>query len=169
MKIKSFLLYALITFLTLNAEARQSQHNPTQLGDDELKGVIIKLERTECFGACPVYSITIHGDGVVDYDGKKFVKETGKRSYKISRENVRELVEEFYKADYFSMEKEYLSRKNADGTETQVTDLPATQTSITIGKKTKSVYNYFGGPDALRELEHKIDQISGVAKYVKKK
>ena len=82
---------------------------------------------------------------------------------------MRELVSEFYKIGYFSMDDKYVSRKNADGTETVVTDLPATETSITIGKKTKSIYNYFGGPDALKELERKIDGVDGVARYDKKK
>ncbi len=32
-----------------------------------LTDVEIKLEKTNCFGPCPVYSVIIHGDGTVVY------------------------------------------------------------------------------------------------------
>ena len=44
---------------------------------EELKDVIITLERTECFGTCPVYRLTVHGDGRVVYEGIRFVEVEG--------------------------------------------------------------------------------------------
>jgi Domain of unknown function (DUF6438) len=35
------------------------------------------LERTECFGPCPVYKVTIRLDGSVRYVGKKNVQRIG--------------------------------------------------------------------------------------------
>ena len=37
----------------------------------------ITLERQPCFGFCPVYTLTIHGDGQVEYDGLNHVEVTG--------------------------------------------------------------------------------------------
>jgi hypothetical protein len=133
-----------------------------------LTGVVITLERYECYGECPVYSISIRGDGTVVYKGKKFVKVKGERRYKIPKEKVAELVDKFYEIDYFSLEDEYTTVVDADGSVTVVTDLPGAQTSITIGGRTKRVYNYFGGPAALEELERQVDEITESVKYVRR-
>ncbi len=41
----------------------------SSLSDNELKTVVIRLERTSCYGNCPAYSVTIHGDGRIEYAG----------------------------------------------------------------------------------------------------
>src|SRR5215510_2865259 len=64
--------------------------------------VVITIERTSCFGSCPVYSAQIHADGSVVYLGKRDVKEIGERRFKISQENLQELIKEFQRIDYFS-------------------------------------------------------------------
>jgi len=43
----------------------------------------ITLERTSCFGTCPVYKVSVRRDGSVAYDGKQFVRVTGHRTHKI--------------------------------------------------------------------------------------
>jgi hypothetical protein len=165
---KLLIVPALVSLSALSVVTAQSQKR-VKLGDADLDKVVITLERTVCFGPCPVYSITIHGDGVVDYEGIEYVKVKGRQSYTIPKKSVRELVDEFYRINYFSLDKEYVSIKNPDGTETTVTDLPSCDTSITIGGKTKGVHDYVGGPKSLEQLERKIDQVGGVAKYVGKR
>jgi hypothetical protein len=130
--------------------------------------IVIKMERYECFGFCPVYSVEIHGDGTVIYQGKKFVRVKGKQVFKIPVVSVMWLVREFEKINYFSLAAEYVTVVNEDGTVTTVSDLPGTDTWISLNGKTKSVYDYFGGPDSLRELERKIDDVSESARFVKK-
>jgi hypothetical protein len=134
----------------------------------DMNDVVITLERYECYGECPVYSVSIRGDGTVIYRGKKFVRVKGERRYKIPKEKVAELVDDFYKIDYFSLEDEYTKIVGADGSVMVAVDLPGATTSIAIGGKTKSVYNYFGGPAALKELERKVDLISESAKFVRR-
>ena len=126
------------------------------------------LDRSECFGPCPIYSISIHGDGTVIYHGKKYVSVVGKRVHKIPVDDVRKLIDEFNKLGYFSLKDEYTQVVNADGSITHVSDLPGTTTSIKIKRRKKTVYNYFGGPEALRKLERKIDEISQSARYVRR-
>jgi hypothetical protein len=168
MKMKLLAVLVLTSLSALPVGAARAQKSRPKFNERDLKTAVITLKRTACFGACPIYSVTIHGDGTVDYEGIRFVKVEGKRSYKISKKSVRDLVNEFYRINYFSFDDEYVSIKNPDGTETTVTDLPSCDTSITIGGKTKSVHNYVGGPKSLETLERKIDWVSGVAKYVGK-
>ncbi len=117
----------------------------------EFKDVIITLERTGCLGTCPSYNLTIYGDGKVVYDGKYFVKTKGMQNFLITQDKVKELVNEFYKIGYFSLQDKY---------DPPFTDLPKTITSITIDGKTKKVVSYDGGPEKLSELENKINAIT---------
>lgn len=124
----------------------------------EFSDVVITLERTACFGTCPVYKLTIYGDGRVVYEGERFVNVTGTQNSQISQEKIKELVDEFYAINYFALKDKY---------DAPITDMPTTITSITIGGKTKKVVNYYGAPKKLDELENKIDEITDSKKWVK--
>src|SRR3954471_18060969 len=60
----------------------------------------IMLSRSECYGSCPVYSLTIAGDGTVTYEGKAFVRVQGPASDQVSVSNVQALVDRMLHADY---------------------------------------------------------------------
>ncbi|HJX03290.1 MAG TPA: DUF6438 domain-containing protein [Dehalococcoidia bacterium] len=120
------------------------------------------LERTACFGACPVYSLTIFGNGSVVYEGKEHVRIKGTRETTISTEAVSQLVAEFEKAGYFSMNDSY--------TAFGVTDMPYANTSILIGGRTKSITHYHGdrsAPQQLTDIEDRIDEIVNSAQWIK--
>tara|TARA_Y100000310_G_C20468874_1_gene709003 strand:+ start:203 stop:694 length:492 start_codon:yes stop_codon:yes gene_type:complete len=133
---------------------------PEAVGD--IGDVEITLERTACFGSCPVYKLRILGDGSVNYEGEKFVEVVGTRTIKIGESKVKELVDAFYKADYFSLKDSYVGGECA-------TDHPYAMTSIVIGEVTKSVNNYHGcsSPDKLVDLEDKIDELVGSSGWIK--
>lgn len=136
--------------------------------------VLITLERTACFGACPVYTVTIDGQGNVVWEGKENVKVVGKQEYKIPQEKAQELVKAFYQMDYFSLQDSYFEKtteqKSGEGgtqmVTSTVTDLPTTNTSITVNGQTKKVSNYYGGPEQLAELEKLIDQTCQTSRYI---
>jgi len=107
------------------------------------------MERHPCFGSCPVYSLTIYGNGTVNYEGFDFVNPMGKKTIQISPDTVSELVDRFYEIDYFSLNDRY---------ETPAFDHSAVSTTITIDNYSKSVYNYAKkGPQKLQSLEKMID------------
>ena len=123
--------------------------------------LVIQLERTACFGKCPVYSLKIKGDGTVIYSGVQFVKITGIQEAKISMDAVDQLLMEFEKADYFSLNDSY--------TKFGKSDMPSANTSITIGGVTKEVKHYLGdssAPKQLTELENKIDEIVNSSQWI---
>lgn len=131
--------------------------------------LVITLERTACFGACPIYKLTIYGDGRVEYEGERFVDVTGKQSSTISADQVRELVDALEQADYFNLKDDYT---------VPVSDLPTTRTSVTLDGKTKSISNYGScffdmegvekAPQALCDFETKIDAVTNSAQWVGK-
>src|ERR1700680_1928962 len=64
----------------------------SSFSDADLKVETIQLERTGCYGTCPAYSVTIHGDGKVEYNGKSHVKEMGTREVRIETDKIRALA-----------------------------------------------------------------------------
>lgn len=162
-------------FAGMTACNKESQKKPIDQVPADISTVSITMERGACFGACPEYRVTLNGEGDVQYNGRNHVSVAGAKSHKIASTDVRKLIAEFYAADFFSLKDQYttreVSRVDANGdtlTATQeVTDLPMTTTSITIGSKTKTVANTYGAPEALRELEAKIDQVANISQYLK--
>ena len=123
--------------------------------------LVITLERTACFGTCPVYSLKIKGDGSVIYSGVDFVQTQGIHEGTISMDAIERLITEFEKADYFSLNDSY--------TNFGVSDMPSANTSISIGDKTKAIKHYLGdrsAPEKLTELENKIDEIVNSAQWI---
>ena len=126
----------------------------------------IVLERTACFGLCPVYTLTIERSGKVRYQGKAHVWEVGSKTRKVSRDDFARLVKKIEEINFFNLKDRY-DGKNADGSGVTVTDLPTRKTSVTRGKRTKTVENYFRGPKGLRELEELIDEVANSAEWVR--
>ena len=146
--------------LTWSAAAGASQ---TQSSD---RSFAITLERTSCFGPCPTYKVTIHGDGTVDYEGFTNVRVVGKATGRISRRVVDQLRAEFERIGFWSLRKEYTSIDFGDGTGLMVSDRPTAITSFSSGGRTKTVSDYLGAPQGLRALEKRIDADAGTQRWV---
>jgi hypothetical protein len=53
-------------------------------GPVPIEGDSISYETGPCFGACPVYSVTVRPDGTGVFTGKRFTAATGERSFTLS-------------------------------------------------------------------------------------
>ena len=159
---KPFLITLLLLSLVgVSAASPRKRHRPSP---------VITLERTVCFGACPIYKLTIFSDGRVDYQGIRFVKRMGKASSRISRAQLEQLVAEFTNNDYFKLDDSYTP--GAKGCPQAATDMPSAITSLTWRGKTKTVNHYHGctGADVLEmltRLEAKIDDAINVTRWTK--
>jgi hypothetical protein len=127
---------------------------------DDLSNVTIGMERNMCMGTCPVYSLEIFGNGTVVYNGERFVNVTGKQISSIPEDEVKEVVEQFYNINYFSL--------NDTFDKVVKTDQPTVITSISINGTFKSVFDNLGAiaPEGLRVLENKIDEITNSSKWI---
>jgi Domain of unknown function (DUF6438) len=114
---------------------------------------------------CPAYSISITGDGRVVYEGVGSVKTIGTKTYRIPIDRVKMLVDEFDRIDFFSLEDRYTSRKLENGLVERIDHSNATMISIRIGGKTKSIYDFYGAPEKLKELERKIEEVTETSQY----
>jgi ankyrin repeat protein len=127
-----------------------------------LAGLVMKLSRSGCFGTCPAYTVEIHGDGTVIYDGEYYVVLTGEHRDHISADQVEQALNAFYAADYFSLKDKYSF---------SVTDCPTYVTSFELNDISKSVVDYVGleagMPQSVSDLENTIDGVAGTAKWIR--
>lgn len=129
---------------------------------------VITLERTQCFGTCPMYKLTIFSDGRVSYEGIKFVKTVGKAGGRISRAKLRDLVTEFTNISYFKLPDSFEPGQKTCPQEW--TDMPSAITSLAWNGKSKTIKHYYGCRglstlDRLTELEKKIDDAVNVKQW----
>ena len=117
----------------------------------------IVMSRTACFGSCPVYTVSLSGDGAVRFDGLRDVRVSGTHKWQIDAAAVEALAADMERAGFFEMRDQYSGN---------VTDLPTTIVVLTRGSRTKTIRDYVGAPGALKELEARIDQVSGAKGFV---
>jgi hypothetical protein len=114
---------------------------------------IATLERTGCYGECPVYRLTVSSDGSVVYVGTRWVKALGRQVYKISDAQLAELQTAFERAN-FSQLRDY--------DKVESTDDDWAHLSYRHGPGFKRVRHYHGdntAPPVLTALEDEFDRI----------
>lgn len=112
--------------------------------------LLITMRKTVCRGECPVYSVEVYDNGVVKYEGKKYVTKVGALGKKLSRSELKSLKAAFDAANFFNFEDEYTGK---------VTDLPSTFITYTQGEKTKTIRDHYRGPSELKALEDKVEAV----------
>jgi hypothetical protein len=127
---------------------------------------IIRLQRTSCFGLCPIYAVTIDARGTVIYEGERYVRVVGTRTARIPPSLVARLLAHAERIRFFELRDTYRTIENPDGTVTSVTDLPTTFVTVTVNDRTKRVEDYLAAPDALRQFELEIDEAAGSKRWI---
>lgn len=123
---------------------------------------IIFKQAKMCDGGCLSYSVEIQGDGSVTFHGGPYALITGEHHATIPKDAVVNLVNEFRRADYFSLKKRY---------EDSITDQTGITTSIEFDGNRKQVFDYVGLsaglPNVVKILEAAINQTAGTGKWLK--
>ena len=108
--------------------------------------LIISLQRTACFGTCPIYKIEIFLDGSGIYTGTRFVKNIGVTKFSLSETQLNLILTKAEAIGFTNMKEEYSE---------PISDLPTTFIQI----KDKKIRDYTGAPKTLKNLENLIDQL----------
>src|SRR5260370_31775631 len=132
----------------------------------DLRSVSVSLKRTACYGTCPVYSVLIHGNGLVEYLGELNVDVPGDQTGRIPPEKLIDLLRDFEGIHFFDLQDRYSEA---------CTDQPTAIISILVDGKNKEVSNYFGGCEGaksgpqvdLARLAEQIDKAAGSGRWVK--
>lgn len=134
-----FYLLVLILFIS-------SCFNFTKQKELQSPEKIISLEKTACFGRCPVFKIIIYNNGECLYNGIKFVKKSGEYNLKINEREVDGILSQAKEIGFDNLKNEYSER---------ITDLPTTYIMI----NNKKIKDYYGAPTELKDLEKLIEKI----------
>jgi Domain of unknown function (DUF6438) len=130
-------------------------------------GPAVTLERTPCFGTCPVYTVAISRAGEVTFNGKHHVADTGQATATIPPERVDSLLGELEAAGYFGFSDAYVMGSPACGM--YATDSPTVITSATRDGETKTIRHDRGcsaAPAELSQLEQRIDEVAGTGRWI---
>ena len=122
----------------------------------------VTLRRGACFGRCPVYSVTIFGDGRVLAMGERNVAQQGAQEWTIEPALAQRVLSEFVRVDAFSRKATMVGN---------ISDLPTATLELSIGKQKAVISHYgagaelqwqMGGKDnaLITRLEALVDQAS---------
>lgn len=134
--------------------------------------LMFTLKRNACYGTCPVYELTIDGEGNVAFQGMENTRTIGKAAGKISSHEVDRLIEEFNSAGFLELGDTYDQTTCPEF----ATDMSTVTVSLRQNGETKTVLHNLGCstkvdhkpfPPGLRELETKIDAAARSAQWVK--
>ncbi len=115
----------------------------------------IALERTSCYGWCPMYTVTLRNDGTAEWHGYGNVEKLGTRRGQLDSEVFEQLGDLAIDIGFFeSISANYSC---------PITDNPTAYVSIVRNGTRKTIRHYAPaatGPPRLRAFEERIDEIA---------
>ena len=115
------------------------------------EAVFLELKKDPCFGVCPVYSFRLDGKGNGSFTGTRNVSKQGDWTRKLSPQATNALFTAFEQSNFAQFQDEYTA---------QVTDLPTTWVTYSNGVINKTIKDYYGSPEALKNLEKMAETIA---------
>jgi hypothetical protein len=116
-----------------------------------------------------VYVVTLGRDGSVRFEGRRFVADTGISTGTVPQARVDSLFAELQSAGYFEFADSY--RSGDAVCRRYATDLPTVITEVRLDGRVKRIEHDRGcadAPAALSQLENRIDEVAGVARWIGK-
>ena len=160
-----FLLAANCPGNTVSLKKATSDHSSATQSVPE--DTLITLERSPCDAKCPAYKLTIAADGGVVFEGHSYVKEIGIVRSKITQEQLKQLVVEFERIKYFSLNDRYSIVP--DGCAGYSHHGIFIITSLRMNGESKRVMRNtgcLGAVPKLKMLEDRIDEVVGTKQWV---
>lgn len=109
--------------------------------------LIIELEKTACYGQCPVYTIKIDEKGHGLFIGVENTEHLGLFSFRLRTEELDAVKSSFEAIRFFELEDRYFD---------YIMDLPTTYVTYRTGSREKKIMDYHGAPRELKDLEKQI-------------
>ena len=120
----------------------------TETQSSAAPSALATIERTSCFGSCPIYKVTVMDNGELIFVGKRFVERIGTYTTLLTEDDLKALRQMAEDVSYFKMQDTY---------PTLVSDFPKCITSVNIDGKKKSILNGENAPRDLIGFERYLD------------
>lgn len=131
----------------------------------DIRSVTLQLSRGPCYGPCPSYTLTIHGNGLVEYFGRREVRVRGPQTANITQEQVRRILQQLDRARFFALD---------DRAFAWCFDTPSVSVSLWLDGRSKRVVSDAGCAGAKSGLQAQfvrvaddIDTIVGSKRWVR--
>lgn len=158
MRITSWLVFCMLAIGFFACNSTRQTDAPKVYKEDALypgaesDSLVAYLERTRCFGICPVYSISIYRSGCVVFVGNEHVKPIGNHFTFLNRTELISIGEQAEKSGFFNLNDEYRNP--------YLTDFPTVYVEVRYKGKKKRVWHYDAEPPRnLVEMEDYIDKL----------
>jgi hypothetical protein len=125
--------------------------------------LVASLERTMCYGTCPVYALRVYADGRVEYEGRGYVKLIGAGSARLSPRELAALVAAFTDAKYLDLAGPFDCEER--------TDHPGAKLHFDDGQRSRDLVHDHGcvspaNVGAMSKLEDAFDRIVKSVRWV---
>jgi len=139
---KETILSLIFTIITLTGCSVLNSNNQDH--------ILFELERTGCYGTCPVYELKVYTSGKAVLEGKKHMDKIGIFKAKLDQKNLEQLINDFESASFFELENSYRS---------QFKDLPTKYITYHKNGKSKQIMAYDNIPENLQMLIDELDKL----------
>lgn len=112
--------------------------------------IVIEMEKTACYGRCPVYTIKIDKQGTGLFIGVEHTEPLGLYSFRLKKSEMEELHSAFERIGFFGLEDRYYDN---------ISDLPTTYLTYRKESREKKIMDYHGAPPELKQLESRIQEL----------
>jgi hypothetical protein len=122
----------------------------------------LTIERTPCFGFCPVYSASVSESGEVEFYGQDYVAKKGHYKWNIDLKILDKLFTYLQKRGFFGLNDNY-NRCDYTCNASCITSVQLRDGTI------KKIDHYHGdttAPQILKTIENKIDLMLGLYEYI---
>ena len=128
----------------------------------------VTMQRSGCYGPCPVYTVEISYNGKVTFKGERFVVFAGEHLGSTRPADLARLEQAIVDIGFFSLREEYQSAE--DGCTTWATDNATVSILVSTASRQHQVTYYYGceidlGPSIAR-LSQTIDEVAHARRWV---
>lgn len=112
---------------------------------------VVSMNMGPCYGNCPVYTLTVYGNGVVAYQGERFTDRKGVYIRDIGRPALKALKQELVAANLWKFPNAFKS---------QIPDLPTVTIEYFEDGQTKVIRGKDGRPPQVLRIQELLEQIA---------
>jgi len=126
-----------------------------------VRDIEITLERGMCFGTCPVYSVSLFGNGTIAWMGEMYVEAAGNRTDSLDPALVGDLYDRLIEGGFLDLNDTYAYLN--------ITDMPTATLTVRNGTDVKQVYHYHGdftSPENLTHMENAVDLVANTSRWI---
>ena len=124
--------------------------------------IVLKLERTGCYGNCPVYTALLRSDGTAQFVGSNNVSKLGSYVSVASINEIKDIKAKLQQIDFFSFAEHYPLNKNY-----LIPDLPYTYITVSDGARIKRIADNYDSPENLQWFEKELDEFFNQLNWTK--